>query len=147
MLAIPEKVPEHLAQIPSSTGHGFAGSNSSPALNSNTTNSSTNSDKKTESAYLAPLPKPSDNENFHAVVKRTWLETRAKRPWTKWQRSLGQTTGLTLAMTYHATSTTTSDCNTVDTPTPTPQQNNKRPSPHPSTDTTTIDQPHRPRKR
>ena len=133
--------------MPSSTGRGYAGSNSSPASTYNTTNSLTNSHKKTESDSLAPSPKLSEKDNFHAAVKRTWLETRAKKLWTKWQRSLEQTSGLTPAMTYHATSTTTSDCNAMDTSTPTPQQNNKRPSPHLSTNTTTTDQPHRARKR
>ena len=113
----------------------------------NTMNYSTNSNKKTESDSLAPSPKPSKNENFYAAVKRTWIETRAKRPWKKWKRSLGKTAGLTPAMTYPATLTTISDYNIVDTPTPTPQQNNKRPSPHISTDTTTIGQPPRARKR
>ena len=144
---MPEKAPEHQAQMPSLTGRGYAGSTSSPASTYNTTNSLTNSNKKTESDSSAPSPKPSEKENFHAAVKRTWLETCAKRPWKKWQRSLGQTAGLTPNMTYHKTSTTISDYNTADTPTPTPQKNNKRPSPHLSTDTTTIDQPHRPRKR
>ena len=44
---MPEKVPEHQAQMPSLTGCGYAGSNSSPASTYNTTNSSTNSNKKT----------------------------------------------------------------------------------------------------
>ena len=111
--------------MPSSTGRGYDGSNSSPTLTYNMTNSSTNSHKKTESDSLAPSPKPSENKNFHAAVKRTWLETRSKRLWKKFQRSLEQTAGLTPAMTYHATSTTTSDCNTSDPPSPTPEQNNK----------------------
>ena len=144
---MPEKAPEHQAQMPSSTGRGYAGSNFSPASSYNTRNPTKDSNKKTECDSLAPSPKPFEKENFHAAVKRTWLETRAKRPWTKWQRSLGQTVGLTPAMTYHKTLTTTSDYNTADTPTPTPQQNNTRPSPYLSTNTTTIGQPHRPRKR
>ena len=89
LIAMPEKAPEHLAQMPSSTGRGFSGSNSSPASNSNTMNSTAILHKKTESDPLAPSPKPSENENFHAAVRRTWLATRVKRPWTKWQRSLG----------------------------------------------------------
>ena len=40
LLAMPKKAPEHLPQMPSSTGRGFAGSNSSPAPNSKTMNSS-----------------------------------------------------------------------------------------------------------
>ena len=90
---------------------------------------------------------PSENENFHAAVRRTWLATRAKRPWKKWQSSLGKTAGLTPAITYPETLTTISDCNTAYTPTTTPQQSNKRPPLHPSTDTTTTDTPPRSRKR
>ena len=143
---MPEKAPEHLAQMPSSTRRGFSGSNSSLASNFNKMDYSNFSHKKTKSASLAPSPKPSENNNFHAAVRRTWKATRSKRPWTKWQISLGKTEGLTLAMTYPATSTTSSDCNTADTPTPTPQQSNKRPSTHPSTDTTTTHPPPSARK-
>ena len=109
MLAMPEKTPEHLAQMPSLAGRGYAGLNSSPASNSNTMNSLTILHKKTKSASLAPSPKPSENENFYASVRRTWLETHSKRPWTKWKRSLRQTAGLTSAITYPATSMTTFD--------------------------------------
>ena len=71
LLSMPEKAPENLTQMPSSTRRGFAGSNSSPASNSNRMNSLTIFHKKTKSASLDPSPKPSKNNNFHAAVRST----------------------------------------------------------------------------
>ena len=147
LLAMPEKAPEHQPQMPSSTGRGYAGSNSSTASKYNTTNSSTALKHKTASDYLAHSPKPSEKENFHETVKSTWRAARAERPWTKWQRSIGQTVGLTPAMVYPTTSTITSAYNTEVTPTTTHQPNNKRPSRHLSTGITTTDQPPTTKKR
>ena len=126
LLEMPEKTPAHQPQMPSSTGLGFAGLSSSTKSNYNTTNSSTISAIKAASDSLAPSPKPSVNENFPAMVRATWRAARAKKPWTKWQRSIGQTTGLTPAMEYPTTSMTTSASNTEDTTTPTPRPNNKK---------------------
>ena len=64
LLEMPEKVPEHQAQIQSLTGRGYSGSISSPASTYNTTNSSTNSNKKTESDSSAPSPNPSEKREF-----------------------------------------------------------------------------------
>ena len=98
LLAMPEKLPEHPAQMPSSIGRGVDGNNLSRKLRSTETISSINSIPQTESASSVLSPKPSENESFQQRVTTTWQAGRAKRPWTRWLRPFGQTAGATPAM-------------------------------------------------
>lgn len=44
------------------------------------------------------LSKPLESKSFPQKLKMSWLVERAKRPWTKWQRSSKQTIGATPAV-------------------------------------------------
>ena len=139
LLEQPEKTPEFPAQMPSSTGRGIDGSNSSPLLNCNTTNSWTPSTPTTASVCSAPSPNASAKDNFPESVRTTWQAARAKMPWIKWLRPFGQTVGATPAMINPTRSMAASASFTAASPKSIHQQNNKRPSPLPSTGTTTTD--------
>ena len=125
LLAMPEKSPEHPAQMPSSIGRGSAGKDSSTTSNSPTTNSSTPLQRTTDPDYSAPSPKQSESESFQERVRTTWQAERAKRPWTKWLRSSGQTVGATPAMVPKIVKPTASSSSSGDSPTKTPPPNNK----------------------
>ena len=96
--AEPENQPAHPPQMPSWTVGGKGGYNSLPELNLKMTNSSTPSKKMTELESSEHLPKQLERGSFQMRVRKSWLQARAKRPWTKWLRSTGLTTGATPAM-------------------------------------------------
>ena len=123
---LPEKLPEHPEQMPSSIGRGKDGNFFSSISSLSTTNSSTTSPPPTESESSEPLPKPSENESFPQRVKLTYKAACAKRPWTKWLRPSGQTIGATPAMVHTTKKTTTFASNTEDMPTRTLPPSNKR---------------------
>jgi hypothetical protein len=101
-----EQLESKMAQNQRKREFGNDGKLTSPELRMNTTPTSKTWSLLCEPESLEPSAPPSEEETFHAKIRRTWEEAQSKRPWQNWVRCSGQTWGSTPTMDQAATRST-----------------------------------------